>query len=419
MGGPIGLSEAAARPASPALRRSPGLIDRYILTEAAGPLALGLCTVLVALLLERVIRLFQLVTSTGHPLDIVLQLAFNLVPHYLGLALPAAFFVSIFFVVSRLGDDHEFDAMLASGLSVARLSRGLLWAGAGLAVASIVLSGFLQPYSRYAYRAILHAAMNAGWDARVPQMAFVDAGQGFTLTALDVDATGRVLKGVFVRKMQNGVEQVTSAKTGVLGLSPDGLRLILKLQDGLSFTDRQAGPSDLLYFGEMTVDRDFDPAAPPFRPRGDSERELTIPELWRELHAPWSPISRAKLSSELHARLARAVSLPLLPLLAVPLGLAAKRRKRLPGLVLASLALVTYHHALQLGESLADKGRLSPILGLWIPTLIFAGLSLWLFMQTQSRPGDNPFTRAIDRIDRLADSVIRSRKAKREARSGA
>lgn len=385
------------------------LIDRYILTEAAGPLTLGLMTVLVALLLERVIRLFGLLASAGRPFDLVLQLAFNLIPHYLGLALPAAFFVSIFVVIARLGDDNEVEALLSSGLSIARVTRPLFLAGCVLAITSVVLSGFLQPYSRYAYRALLHEAIHAGWDARVPQMAFVDVARGLMLTAQDVDPTGRLLEGVFVRRLSEDGEQITSAASGVLGLSQDGTRVVLNLRNGINIRDLGTGTPDLLEFGNMTVDRDFDPAAPPFRPRGDSERELTVPELWRELNSPWSPVSRTKLAAELHARMARAASLPLLPLLAVPLGLAAKRGKRISGLIVATLILLAYHHSLQLGESLADKGRVSPILAVWGPTAVFAALTLWLFSQSQTRPGDNSFTRAVAWIDRLMTTVIRRR----------
>jgi lipopolysaccharide export system permease protein len=400
---------SAVEPAGTIAPYGSRLIDRYILTEAAGPLTLGLVTVLVALLLERVIRLFGLLASAGRPFDVVLQLAFNLIPHYLGLALPAAFFVSIFVVVARLGDDNEVDALLSSGLSIARVTQPLLLAGCVLALASVILSGFLQPYSRYAYRAVLHAAMHSGWDARVPQMAFVDVSQGLTLTAQDVDPTGRFLEGVFVRRLTDEGEQMTSAASGILGLSPDGTRVVLKLQDGVHIADRKAGAPQLLEFGEMTVDRDFDPAAPPFRPRGDSERELTVPELWRELRSPWSPLSKTELAAELHARLARAASLPLLPLLGVPLGLAAKRGRRMSGLIVATLILLTYHHALQLGESLADKGRFPPVLAVWGPTALFAAFTLWLFSQSQARPGDNSFTRAVAAIDGIMTTVVRRR----------
>ncbi len=57
------------------------------------------------------------------------------------------------------------------------------------------------------------------------------------------------------------------------------------------------------------------------------------------------------------AGLARVMLLPLLPLMALPLGMASKRGQRAPGVVFATLALILVHHALQFGESLAANGR--------------------------------------------------------------
>src|SRR3546814_3446132 len=75
-------------------------------------MALGIS--LCALLLERLLRLFNLLAETGSPFGVVLELAANLVPHYLGLALPAGFFIAVFVSVARLSEENELDAMLAS-----------------------------------------------------------------------------------------------------------------------------------------------------------------------------------------------------------------------------------------------------------------------------------------------------------------
>src|SRR3546814_12919461 len=90
-------------------------------------MALGIS--LCALLLERLLRLFNLLAETGSPFGVVLELAANLVPHYLGLALPAGFFIAVFVAVARLSEENELDAMLASGLSIYRLSRPYILAG--------------------------------------------------------------------------------------------------------------------------------------------------------------------------------------------------------------------------------------------------------------------------------------------------
>ena len=64
-------------------------IDLYILKRVALPLAATVGIAMAALLLERLIRLLDLFANRGGPMNIVLKMLANLVPHYLGLALPA------------------------------------------------------------------------------------------------------------------------------------------------------------------------------------------------------------------------------------------------------------------------------------------------------------------------------------------
>ncbi|MCR6634224.1 LptF/LptG family permease [Devosia sp.] len=131
------------------------LIDRYLLRPALclWPLVGCLGVTVVALLLERILRLLDALSQSSARFGYVAQLAANLVPHYLGLALPVAFFVALFIVIVRLSDGSEVDALLASGQSLERIAAPFLAVGLFLSVFSLIVFGYMQPYSRYAYRA--------------------------------------------------------------------------------------------------------------------------------------------------------------------------------------------------------------------------------------------------------------------------
>ncbi len=98
------------------------------------------------------------------------------------------------------------------------------------------------------------------------------------------------------------------------------------------------------------------------------------------------------MTAELGGRLARCLSVPFLPLLAFPLGMAAKRRGRGAGLVIAAVLLLGFHHAIQFGESLGDAGRANAFLRCGF-LRISCALQSWLFSQSLQRPGQNPPTR--------------------------
>jgi lipopolysaccharide export system permease protein len=372
------------------------LIDRYITMRTLRPFAVALGVVLAALLLERIMRLFDLLALKGGPYSVVIELAANLIPFYLGLALPAAFFLAVFLATAGMGDDNELDVLLAGGWSITRLSRPFFVIGAVLAVFSLLLFGFLQPYSRYAYKAVLYAATNAAWNAHVQPATFIDARRGMTLYADSVDISGRALTGVFLRKKTATGEQVTTAPSGYLALSDDGTRIDLYLENGFTLEDRGDTAPYVVRFDALRTDINLMSGVHAFRARGESERELTLFELRRAMNDPKSPVPRRRLAAELNGRIVRTLSLPLLPLLAMPLAMAAKRQRRTSGLILAALLLLAYHHILQLGESLANIGRVPAIPALWVPFVLFAIFGIWLFRNSRERPGDNPMTHAVD-----------------------
>lgn len=393
----------------------PTILDRYLLRQLLPTLLLCLGTVLIALLLERLLRLFDILAENSHALPAVFKLVLNLVPYYLGLALPAAFFVALFVVVSKLGDENELDAYLAGGQSIARLTRPFLAVSIFLAVLSAWIFGWLQPYSRYDYRAVMYSALNAGWDARLQPGTFASAGSGYTLTADDVDKTGRGLGRVFIRREVGGREELTAGATGSLTPSPDNSRLTLSLANGDHYRDRPGAGLLAVHFATLDSNTAFTPDAPPFRARGGNERELSFPELMAGgLPDPLTPLTPAKIAGEMYGRIARTLSLPLLPLLAVPLGMSAKRGKRTASLIVAAVLMLLFHHGLQLGESLAESGKVNALAGVWTPWLLFAALCGYIYSQSLSRPGDNPVTRAVSAIeDAVAAIVSRLRPARK------
>lgn len=372
-------------------------LDRYLLTETLRPFAAVAVVALLALLLERLLRLFRLVTEGGGPLDLVAAMAVDLVPHYLGLALPAALFLAVYLVMGRLGADSELDAMRGCGLPLARAARSFLLLGLAVGLLMVALVGWLQPLGRYSYRAMAHAVTQGVWDGSLPAGAVVEAGDGLLISADRVEGGGTRLGGVLVRQaLADGTVLVTSAASGRLTLAQDRQHMRVLLEDGAQLVLYPDRPARSVAFSglEDIVSVRVVPTA--FRPRGAEERELTLPELARAvLGGGHGAIPPHRLSSEFHARLVRAASVPLLPLLAVGVGLTPKRRQRGLGLLVGMAALFVYHHLVLTGEGMADNGRASPLLVLWGPFAGFALGAALIFLRLDRRPGDPLWPRRV------------------------
>ncbi len=393
-------SMALAAPMKYKMAWRPSILDGYMLRMLAMP-ALGVLGVtLVAFLLEQTLRLINEMASNGARLGYLFGLISNLVPYQLGLALPASFFVAMFIVIARLDEESEIDAILAGGISFERIVAPLVFAGVVLGAVSLLLVGYAQPYARFGYRAVLNAATDAGWTARLDPQVFIHAGPDFTITADEADATGRSIKGVFIRRKSKTGETVVTATAGRLGLRADGKTTDLRLDGGLILSDGAAGAERLLRFGDF-ADHEILNSREALRPRGGDEQEMTLPELISESRQPDALIPRRVLLAELYSRLARSLAMPLLPLMALPLALAAKRGRRAPGMIVGAVLLVAFHHGVTLCKSFAQKGAVDPLLAIGgIFVAIFA-LAMWLFLSSRQRPGDTPISGFLSRLEGL------------------
>ena len=392
----------------PALDR----LDRYALRLLAGPLGMALAALLLAQLLERLLRLFDLAASARAAPSSVLWMAANLVPHYLGLALPMAFTAAIFAAAARLSDDNELDVMLTSGRSISRLAAPYFLVGLLLSLFSLYLIGYLQPLARYGYHVAVYRVLQTPWDARVEENSFIKVGPGRIFSADAVDADGHSLRGVFIERRGPDGEEVLTAARGRLERAPEGGHRVLSLEDGLVVREHQAaaasGPTlSVTRFADGVIDQDVSQESSNFPVRGKGVTERTLPELWGEMH---SGADRKESAAEFHGRLARALIFPFLPLLALPLGIASKRGRRTPGVVFATLALLALDHALQFGESLAKVGRVPAAASAWTPFAWFAVLSLWIFRSSLAWPGDNPVSRAVVATEGLLERALPRRR---------
>ena len=357
---------------------------------------------MIALLLERTLRLLDMLAASNDRFGFVAQLAVNLVPHYVGLTLPAAFFLALLVVVNRLNQASEVDAFLAAGVSLTRLAAPYLCLAAALTAVSLLVFGFLQPYSRYAYRAVLHSAQNAGWNGLVPAETILIPSTNLTVTADEADAAGQQLSRVLVRRItEQGREEITTAGMAEVRRMPDGKSVRLELKNGQQLRFNADGRPEVLSFKAFTMQVPLTGPARLLRARGGDERELTLFELARQAGNDNSAIPREALKGELYGRLAKAFVLPLLALLGVPLGLSAKRSGRAPGMIVGGFLLLAFFHAVQLGQGLAATGRASAELAVGGPFLAFAIIAATVFLTSRKRPGETPVGRVLEYISSL------------------
>ncbi len=394
-------------------------IGLYVFVQMLQPFSATLLVIIPALLLERLLRLFDLIANRGVAGGVVVRLLVDLVPHYLGLALPAALFASVYVVVARLSASSELEAMQSVGVSLRWISTPFIAAGLVATVLGFGLYDYAQPYARYAYRAAFQAAVDGGWDATVPSGEMTRISSGLVVTAEKSNRMTGELRGVLVYHRLLHSEKIVTGRTGRVVTSPDGTQLLLKLDHARELdTGKDGKPSWLTAESEQEL-RPLVITLKAFRARGNDEREMTPGELGaaRRVNAPTLPSRR--VDGERHGRLVRTLSLALLPFLAVPFGLAAKRTRRDYGLVVGIVILVLYYHAIQLAQSFGTAGFLDPRPVLWGAFALFAAGCLAAFRQAELHSGEGPFDVVFDQLDRGVAWVVGLwRRLRRVGRTG-
>ncbi|MBT5186406.1 MAG: LPS export ABC transporter permease LptF [Kordiimonadaceae bacterium] len=350
-------------------------IDFYILRNTVVPLFATLGISALLLLLEKMLSLFDFVINQGGPIDIVWQMLGNLMPQYLTLVIPLAMFLGVLLCTRKLALSSELDALLSCGLSLHRLLLPSVFIAVLLLVVNIIVVGFVQPYSKYAYEELIFDVRSGALGAAIKSNEFTNLGEGLTLRIEETRENGTELVDIFAQKEDpDGHIFSVSAKRGNFYASPDQKYIILRLFEGtlIDFNIDQNRPR-ILNFDMHDLPLEV-PMFEQFRMRGDEATEMTFNELLTLRNS-----GDTAITATLHSRIARALSILIVPFLALPLGLVAKRSGRALGISVGVFILLLYHKVLEFGLDFAAEGILSPWLTIWFPTVLFIMLTARLY----------------------------------------
>jgi LPS export ABC transporter permease LptG len=371
----------------------PGLLNLYLLRGLAGPFVLAFFLITAAMMLERALRVAQEMAASGAHLGLFVPIMAQLLPYYLGLALPVSFMIALVVMLANRDEALELEAMLASGVSLGRMALPLMAAALAVAAATLVANGYLEPRGRYGFRLLTARALEEARISDLKPLAFYQPAKGVTLSFERIG--GARAEALFLhRTFPSGGEQVLTARSGALTRSSRSPFLQVILEDVVSYEDEaqaaRRGPLQLAFRRYQL--REPMRAGGGARPRGNDQKELTLDELFEETRTHSRHLPAATVGAELHSRLARSFSVLLLPLLALPLALSVKKARRGLGIALAGLLLILFHHAVNFTRKIALDGSPAPGAAFGLLGAAVAGLVLWLFYASRHLPSHGPLT---------------------------
>ena len=366
--------------------------DRYLARLIAVPLFSTLVIAAMLLVLEKMLRLFDFVAAEGGPVSVVWRMLANLIPEYLSLGIPIGLLLGILLAFRQLALSSELDVFRAVGQGYGRLLRVPYMFAAALMLVNLALVGFIQPLSRYYYEELRFELRSGALGASIKVGEFTNLGSRMTLRIEESRDNGTKLNGIFVRAENKKAQTVSvTAKSGQFLATDDPDTIILRLTDGVLVHDAPNYKKPrILSFSNHDLPIDL-PNIGSFRSRGGKNLEYTIPELVRVGGDAKRPVTeRNESRSNFHFRMVEVVMMMLMPLLAVALAVPPKRSSSALGVFLSIVMIVTYHKVNEYGEDVGSLGLVDPIIALWLPFCLFAGLIIWMYHVAAHVPGGQP-----------------------------
>jgi len=342
--------------------------------------------VFFALALERVLRLVQIVTRQGASANEAWGLIVYLVPHYLGLAVPAGFFFGVLLGIRRFHERSELVVLRSFGIPVRRIFLPLGALAGVLTLVMLALTTWVQPHARYLFREHMNTILSRDVLGNLEPGAFLTIGTANVMRVQTISPDGKSFGAFFMaRKTEPGLRDFLTATTArVLESDPSSQEgsLNLSLTDGVLIREREVDGLKLLYrqvdFQEMPLSILTDSILEEPGPRGSDIRELAAFELiGDDTGADKAGSTPAQRRAELHWRIIQVLSLPVLGALALPLALIGLGRSaKAGGLAIGLIVLVLFEKTARLGKLMVESDRVSPWVGLWIPWLLLIVLAL-------------------------------------------
>lgn len=202
-------------------------IDRYLLTQLMVLFGFFSLVLVLVYWVNRAVILFDQLIADGQSAGVFLEFTAMSLPNVIRLVLPIAAFAASVYVTNRLATESELTVMQATGHSVWRLARPVLWFGLVVAGLMTVLLHLLVPLSQQQL-AKREAEIAENVTARLlTEGTFLDPAPGITFYIRDISPSGK-LNDIFLHDAREPDQPVTyTASSAFLLRGESGPQLVM------------------------------------------------------------------------------------------------------------------------------------------------------------------------------------------------
>lgn len=363
-------------------------LDRYVLGETLGPLALGFSVYTFIMLVRFLFRSADMIIRRGLSPGEVGKLVLYSLPNILVLTIPMALLFGILIAIGRLASDSELVAMRACGISLFALYRPVLLLSALLGAVNLGIAGYLLPRGNHALQGQMLEIAAQTAARQIEPRVFYEEWADVVLYVFETEPGSDLWENVFLAPSAppRTANTLTLAASGRLLVDEAGERIVLRLRDARTHKVDLDNPDkyELIRHDELevVVDEQFTSRERARVSASKGVRELTLTEAVQWSRDPERPPELRRLARvEIHKKLAIPAACVVFGLFAVPLGFNNRRGGKSSGFALSIAVIMAYYVLLSNGEEWARVGAMPPWLAMWLPNLVFAALGAFLLVR--------------------------------------
>lgn len=277
------------------------LIDRYLLRQFVGPVALATLALTGVALLSQSLAGLDLIVNQRQSAVVFLKVTLLYLPQLINMVLPVAVFVAALVSLNRLHTEQEIVVCFAGGMSRWRVISPAMRLACTVALLALLMNLFIQPLAFRTLRQELFQVRTDLASTLVREGEFTQPAPGLTVYAQSVDSAGN-LRNLFIHQVKpDGSDTTYSAEYGRLARAQG--RPVLILSNGSHQELSSRGVLNYLTFRSYTFD--LAPLASSdelihYKPSDRYLHELFFPDLQQD----WERRNRLDLLAEGHARIA-------------------------------------------------------------------------------------------------------------------
>ncbi len=377
----------------------------YILKEILPIFFIGLMTFTIILLMDKILKLIELIVNRGGSLSDVLMLFVFISPSFLIITIPIAVLLGTLLTFGRLSSDSEITAFKASGMSLYQLFFPI----SIFALATFLLTSFLVFYGvswgNRGFRATLYRLVQSKANIEIKERVFTNAFSGLIVYVDRVPLQGNHMEGILIYdQREKGKSSTIIAKEAFVMNNPESQEIILRLLNGdIHRFDSESRTFQKVKFAaydlRLELAKTFEAIDKKIK-----DWELSTEDIRKKIkEIRITGGDSTSYEVELHKRYAIPFTCIVFALIGVPLGIQPHRSGRSYGFILSILILIAYYISLTASEILAMR-KIAPAFSAgWTPNLLFCGLGIYLFVKTANESPFKPIvwlTEALDFMQR-------------------